>query len=111
MKLHGCCNSILMEMNMSAGHNSVLRLTEKGHEVPALPSPRSHSGWAASAASRARSHRTNRAPENNAAISIPAENTKGDEITGDINYFGLNSPPFHLDDFIGDDEMIQYFGA
>lgn len=70
-----------------------------------------------------------------------AAQMKGDEINGgDLNYFGkdafqneldrpidpffgspisnlsfdfggLNSPPFHLDDFLGDDEMIQYFGA
>lgn len=28
-----------------------------------------------------------------------------------LDFGGLNSPPFHLDDFLGDDEMIQYFGA
>ncbi|XP_027341380.1 ETHYLENE INSENSITIVE 3-like 3 protein [Abrus precatorius] len=79
-------------------------------------------------------------PEND-AISIPSVHMKGDEISGgDLQYFGkdtfqneldrpidqsffgsplssmsldfggLNSP-FHLDDFLGDDEMIQYFGA
>jgi ethylene-insensitive protein 3 len=72
---------------------------------------------------------------------MPPAHMRGDEISGgDMNYFakdafqneldrpiepffgspisnmpfdfgGLNSPPFHLDDFIGDDEMIQYFGA
>nr|ACD87814.1 putative ethylene insensitive transcription factor [Vicia faba] len=180
-----------------SGTNSVLRLTEKGHEVPALPSPEfmDHNHYSYMHANNIVSSESvymNRRPplhyaplqnpdmaheatynlynpvagydpshiqdgqhlqlsepahiepigppENNAAISIPAENTKGDEITGDINYFGkdtfqneldrpidpffgspisnmsfdfggLNSPPFHLDDFIGDDEMIQYFGA
>lgn len=28
-----------------------------------------------------------------------------------LDFGGLNSPSFHLDDFLGDDEMIQYFGA
>jgi ethylene-insensitive protein 3 len=81
-----------------------------------------------------------RQPEN-AAITMPPAHMRGDEISGgDMNYFakdafqneldrpiepffgspisnmpfdfgGLNSPPFHLDDFLGDDEMIQYFGA
>ncbi|RHN76171.1 hypothetical protein MtrunA17_Chr2g0329141 [Medicago truncatula] len=81
-----------------------------------------------------------RQPEN-AAITMPAANMKGDEITGgDINYFAKDafqneldrfgspitnmsfdfgvldnppSPPFLLDDFMGmgDDEMIQYFGG
>ena len=80
-------------------------------------------------------------PPENAAITVPVANVIGDEITGaDLNYFGkdtfqneldrpidpffgspinnmsldfggLNSPSFHLDDFLGDDEMIQYFGA
>ncbi|XP_057728992.1 ETHYLENE INSENSITIVE 3-like 3 protein isoform X1 [Arachis stenosperma] len=77
----------------------------------------------------------------NAVSMQPEHNMKGDEITGDLQYFGkdafqneldrpidhsffgspissmsldfggFNSPPFHLDDFLGDDEMIQYFGA
>ncbi|KOM44352.1 hypothetical protein LR48_Vigan05g195700 [Vigna angularis] len=75
------------------------------------------------------------------AVHVQAVHIKGDEITGgDLQYFGkdafqneldrpidhsffgsplssmsldfggLNSP-LHLDDFLGDDEMIQYFGA
>lgn len=71
----------------------------------------------------------------NDALSAPPH-MKGNEINGgDLNYFGiqnepinqpyfgsplnsmsldfgsLNSPPFHIDDFLGDDEIIQYFGA
>lgn len=77
--------------------------------------------------------------QENEAVPMSAVHAKGDEITGDLQYFvkdtfqnevdrpgdlfgspinslsldfgGLNSPPFHLDDFLGDDEIIQYFGA
>ncbi|XP_061367290.1 ETHYLENE INSENSITIVE 3-like 3 protein isoform X2 [Gastrolobium bilobum] len=36
----------------------------------------------------------------------------GSPISGmSLDFGGLNSPQFHLDDFLGDDEMIQYFGA
>ncbi|KAF7805382.1 ETHYLENE INSENSITIVE 3-like 3 protein [Senna tora] len=76
----------------------------------------------------------------NNAVPMPVVHAKGDEIAGgDLQYYGkdtfqnevdrpedlfgspinslsldfggLNSPPFHLDDFLGDEEIIQYFGA
>ncbi|OIW15939.1 hypothetical protein TanjilG_04474 [Lupinus angustifolius] len=79
-------------------------------------------------------------PEND-TVSIAPLHMRGDEVTGaDLQYFGkdtfpneldrpidhsffgsplnsmtldfgLNSPPFNIDDFLGEDEMIQYFGA
>ncbi|OIW08958.1 hypothetical protein TanjilG_05934 [Lupinus angustifolius] len=78
--------------------------------------------------------------ENN-TVSMPPLHMRGDEVTGgDLQYFGketfpneldrpidhsffgsplnslpldfgLNSPPFNIDDFLGEDEMMQYFGA
>ncbi|KAF1859577.1 hypothetical protein Lal_00010161 [Lupinus albus] len=79
-------------------------------------------------------------PEND-TVSMPPVHMRGDEVTeGDLQYFGketfpneldrpidhpffgsplnslpldfgLNSPPFNIDDFLGEDEMMQYFGA
>lgn len=74
-------------------------------------------------------------PQNDAVSMPAAAHMKSDEIPGgDLHYFGkdpfqneldrpidhalfgldfggLNSPPFDIGDFLGDDEMIQYFGA
>ncbi|KAI9079383.1 hypothetical protein K1719_038682 [Acacia pycnantha] len=38
------------------------------------------------------------------AVPMPAVHMKGD-------FGGLSTPPFDLDDILGDDEMMQYFGA
>ncbi|KAK4286581.1 hypothetical protein QN277_003117 [Acacia crassicarpa] len=76
--------------------------------------------------------------QGNDAVPMPAVHMKGGEIAGvDLQYYvkdtfqnelerpflgspihglsldfgGLSTPPFDLDDILGDDEMMQYFGA